>query len=381
MRPVVSLARDLIRAHSPSGRERPAAEVLLAAFGELGFDRTYLDDAGNAVGLFERGSGPHVMLNGHIDTVPLGDETLWPHPPLSGAVADGRLWGRGASDMKSSLAAMALAAAEAIEAGFSGTLSVTGVVQEEIGGVGARHLATTLHPDVVVLGEPSGLTLKLGHRGRIEALVSLPGAIAHAAKAELGDNALYRAARFLARLETMALPQGGPLGGSTATPTGIRSFPEDGANVVPGRAEIIVDYRFVPDDPAEAALARLAELDPEANVRVPDLETVSWRGLPMRYPKINPAYLAPGESRAVNSARTLLRTALEGLGRSYREGVWWFATDAPFLAESGAVVVGFGPGEEELAHTTRESISLADLEASLPVYRELVLGFGREGAL
>ena len=353
----------------------------MAAFAELGFDRCYLDDAGNAVGLFERGGGPHVMLNGHTDTVPLGDEVLWPHPPLSGAVVDGRLWGRGASDMKSSLAAMALAAAEAAASGFAGTLSVTGVVQEEVGGLGARHLAGIMRPDVVVLGEPSKLELKLGNRGRVEVEVSLPGAIAHAAKAELGDNALYRAARYLARLEALELPSGGPLGASSATPTSLRSFPENGTNVVPGRAEITIDYRNLPDDPADAVVARLAAVDPDATLSVPELHLASWTGLAMHYPKVNPSYLAPGESRAVTSARALLTDALEVQGRPFREGVWWFATDAPFLQATGAVVVGFGPGEEELAHTTNESISVADLEASVPIYAALALGYGREGAL
>src|SRR5690606_33079003 len=157
----VRLAADLIRAPSQTGSEGPAAELLVRAMNELGFDRAYTDDAGNAIGMISRGEGPVVMLNGHIDTVPVGDESLWPHPPLGGVIDGGRLWGRGACDMKSAVACMVVAAADAADRGFSGTLVVSGVVPEEVGGLGARHLRETLAYDVAVLGEPSKLQLKL----------------------------------------------------------------------------------------------------------------------------------------------------------------------------------------------------------------------------
>ncbi|NBC96685.1 MAG: M20/M25/M40 family metallo-hydrolase [Deinococcus-Thermus bacterium] len=372
--PTIDLARDLVRAPSPSGAESPATEVLLAAFERLGFDRARIDEAGNAIGAFERGDGPTVMFNGHLDTVPLGDEALWPHPPLSGAISDGRLWGRGASDMKGSLACMAVAAARAVDEGFRGTLLVTGVVQEEVGGLGARWLGETTEPDVIVLGEPSKLGFKLGHRGRVEVDVSLPGRIAHAAKAELGDNALYRAARFLAKLENLSLPSGGPLGRSTATPTRLISRPADGANVVPGEAVVTVDYRNLPNDPPDEVLARLQALDPAATLTITDEHAVSENGAVERtFPRVAPAYLAPGENRWTDRAREALRTVLPRHGVTFDEGTWWFATDAPHLATSGAVVVGFGPGEEELAHTTRESVRLDALEIATDAYRELAL--------
>lgn len=372
--PTADLARALVRAPSPSGAEGPAAQVLLGAFHRMGFDRAWLDEAGNAIGVFERGEGPFVMLNGHLDTVPVGDESLWPHPPLAGVIDEGRLWGRGTSDMKSSLACMTVAAAEAAETGFQGTLMVTGVVQEEVGGLGARWLGENTEPDVIVLGEPSKLSLKLGHRGRIEIDVHLPGRIAHAAKPELGENALYRAARWLAKLEELELPEGEPLGISTATPTRLVSHPADGANVVPGEAVITVDYRNVPADETDEVLARLQALDTAATLQVSEEHAVSENGAVERtYPRINPAYLAPERSPWTDVARETLRSVLPRHDRAYGEGTWWFATDAPHLAQSGAVVLGFGPGEEELAHTTRESVRLDDLEVATDAYRELAL--------
>ena len=372
--PTTELARSLLRAPSPSGAEGPAAQVLLGAFHRMGFDRAWIDEAGNAIGVFERGDGPFVMLNGHLDTVPVGDESRWPHPPLAGEIADGRLWGRGACDMKSSLACMAVAAAAAANEGFSGTLMVAGVVQEEVGGLGARWLGETTSPDVIVLGEPSKLSLKLGHRGRIEIDVHLPGRIAHAAKAELGDNALYRAARWLAALEDLELPSGGPLGASSATPTRLVSHPVDGANVVPGRAVVTVDYRNLPDDALDDVLARLQALDPEATLQLSEEHAVSENGAVERtYPRVNPAYLAPTDGRWTEAARAALREVLPKHDREFGEGTWWFATDAPHLATSGAVVLGFGPGEEELAHTTEESVPLDALRVATDAYRALAL--------
>ncbi len=377
----VPLTRDLIRAPSPSGAESPAVDVLLDACRELGFDTAERDAAGNAIAAIERGDGPTVMLNGHLDTVPVGDESAWPHPPLEAVVADGRVWGRGTSDMKSSVACMAVAAAALLEESWSGTLLVTGVVQEEVGGLGARHLAATRPADAIVLGEPSKLKLMLGHRGRIEVEVRVPGAIAHAAKAELGRNALTRAARYITALDALELPGGPPLGRSTATPTQLRSFPEDGPNVVPGEVRITIDYRNHPADSTEAVLERLRALDPGVELVVAEEHARSEDGaVRMDFPRINPPYLAPGESKVVERSRRALAASLEAQGRAFAEDVWWFATDAPHLSASGAVIVGFGPGEEELAHTTRESVSIENLRVATRAYRDLALALLRDPA-
>lgn len=374
------LARALLRAPSPSGREGPATRAFTAALRELGYDEVRLDAAGNALGVLRRGDGPTVLLNGHLDTVPVGDEAAWAHPPLGGACADGELWGRGAVDMKAALACMAHAGADAAAAGFRGTLVVAGVVQEEVGGLGSRHLAETLDYDVVVLGEPSGLELRLGHRGRIELEIALPGRIAHAAKAELGANALDAAADFLEALRGLELPGDGPLGRSTATPTNLRSFPETSANVVPGGARLVVDYRNVPGDEPEAVRARLAELAPDARVTIPEEHAVSEDGgLTRRFPRVAPPYLAPSDDPFVALARASLRATLAAADRPFREGTWWFCTDAPYLASRGAPVVGFGPGDPELAHTTRERVPLAHLDVARDAYAQLALAFSRRG--
>lgn len=370
------LAQRLVQASSPSGSESPATGIMVEAFEALGFDEAYLDPAGNAVGVLRRGDGPTVMLNGHLDTVPVGDEALWPHPPLSGEVADGMLWGRGTVDMKASVACMAYAARDVAEAGFRGTLLVTGVVQEEVGGLGARYLAEHAKADVVILGEPSSLRLMLGHRGRVELELRFKGQIAHAAKNELGVNALYPAADFLKAVQALELPKGGPLLGSSLTPTCLKSFPLDGANVVPGEAQLTIDYRNIPGDEPEAIVARLQALAPEAEISIPNEQGRSESGeVSYDFPRVAPPYLAPRESQVAHTARETLRRVLAEEERDFTEGCWWFCTDAPYLSQMGAVIIGFGPGDETLAHTTQECVPLAHLATARRAYAALARAY------
>jgi putative selenium metabolism hydrolase len=372
----VDLLRALVRAPSPSGRERPAVAAFAAALRDLGYDEVVVDGVGNAIGTLRRGNGPTLVFNGHLDTVPTGDPGAWPVDPLGAEVVDGRLWGRGSVDMKGALAAMAVAGRRVADAGFAGTLVVVGVVQEEVGGLGARFYAERNRADLVVLGEPSDRGLRLGHRGRIEASVELPGRIAHAAKAELGANALTRAARFVLALDRLNLPEHPRLGHSTATPTQLRTFPEGGANVVPGRADLTVDYRQVPGDAPEAVIARLAALDPEAVVRVPDEVARSEDGaIERRFPRVNGAYLLDPAHASVAWAARVLAGARGGT--EVDVGTWWFATDAPYLAAMGAPILGLGPGDPEVAHTTREALPLHELVAAVDDYQALATAFLR----
>jgi succinyl-diaminopimelate desuccinylase len=371
----LELSQALIQISSPSCKESSAMTLLLKVFEGLGFDEAYLDKAGDAIGIFRRSDGPHVMLNGHLDTVALGDERAWQEPPLSGNIRDGKLWGRGSVDMKSAVACMAFAARDAVDQGFRGTLSVTAVVQEEIGGLGARYLGDTMKTDVVILGEPSNLNLMLGHRGRFDIAVEIPGKIAHAAKSELGDNAVYKAMDFLGKLQTLELPKSGILGGSSVTPTLFTSYPRDSYNVVPGRADINLDYRMIPGDEPEDILARLRSLAPNATFKIPIDELVSEDGSFKVEAGIMPPYLAPGESKYVTLARQTIKENLQPYGVPYGERTWWFGTDAPHLAKMGAVVVGFGPGNEELAHTTRECVPVEHLRIARDIYTKLVLAY------
>ncbi len=370
---VVDLTRELVRSESPTGRESPAARAFAGALTELGFDEVGLDGAGNVVAELHRGEGPTVLLNGHIDTVPAGDPDAWPHPPFEGVLDGGRVYGRGACDMKGALAAMAVGARLAADQDVAGRIVVSAVVQEEVCGLGARYLAGTQRADVVILGEPSDLRLMLGHRGRTEVRAAFPGRIAHAARAELGENALARAAHFITRLHGLELPADARLGRSSATATSLVTWPKDGTNVVPGSAELVIDYRSVPGETRHDLLERLRALDPGAQLEVPEELFHSEDGLvAMTLARDNPSYLLAEDHSAVDTARRALQSALDG---PVETDTWWFATDAPHLSALGAPVLGFGPGDPELAHTSREHVPVSQLHAAVAGYRALVTAF------
>lgn len=373
----VDLASRLIRAPSVSGSEGPAAEVLIDAMREAGFDDVYEDEVGNAIGIIDMGPGPTVLLTGHIDTVSPGDSAEWEHPPLGGDVVDGRLWGRGSVDMKSAVACMVQAAAEARRSGFEGRLIVAGTVLEETNGFGSMHLARTLDYDVAVLGEPSKLQLKLGHKGRVEVEATFTGAIAHAAQPDLGENALEAAARFVARLDEVELPVSEVLGPATATPTKLVTHPGSTTNVVPGKAQLILDCRTLDGQTADDVIALLKGVGINGSVQfsVPSSTVQEPDGRTRESPHMAPAYLLPPDSRTASTARSTLRRVLADEGMELVEGVWWFCTDAPHLSKGGRPVVGFGPGEEELAHTTRESVSIGELAVATRAYRALALAY------
>ncbi len=356
---VVKTAARLIRAESPSGGEAPAARVLMEEAEALGF-APELDEAGNVE--FAIGEGEHeVLLTGHMDVVPAGDPGEWPRPPFGGEVVDGELWGRGAVDMKGALAAMLAAMARLAAEPPAGRVRFLAVVQEEVGGLGSRFASERLQADAALLGEPSSLRLMRGHRGRIEVWADYEGRLAHAARPQLGHNPLPELGRFLAALEAFETAVHPDLGEASCTPTFVGSEPR-ATNVVPGLAQVCIDYRFVPGEDPEAILERMRLIAGDASVYIPETERSSGE-VKMRYPLVFPPYL-------VEADHPLVKTALQALGQE-EAGVWWFTTDAPYLASSGAVVLGLGPGDPELAHTTRERVATAELEAAALAYERV----------
>ncbi len=356
---IVKTAIRLIRAESPSGGEAPAARVLMEEAEALGF-RPELDEAGNVEFTLGKGSR-EVLLTGHMDVVPAGEESAWEHPPYAGEVEGGELWGRGAVDMKGALAAMLGAMARLAENPPPGRVRFLAVVQEEVGGLGSRYAAERLSADVALLGEPSNNRLMRGHRGRIEVWADYEGRLAHAARPGLGHNPLPDLGRFLAALEAFETAGHPELGAASCTPTYVESRPR-ATNVVPGLAQACVDYRFVPGEDPDAIVERMRLIAGDASVYVPEIQRSSGE-VTMRYPMVFPPHLVPADD-------PLLGAALAELGQE-EAGIWWFTTDAPYLAASGAVVLGLGPGDPELAHTTRERVAVAELERAGALYARL----------
>lgn len=353
------------------GEEGEIAQLVHAEMTSLGYDDVSFDAAGNVIGRI-RGDGgaPSVMFNTHLDHVDAGDPKDWPHDPFGAGIHDGCVWGRGAVDIKGPLAAQVYGVAAAKTAGDRplGDVYVTAVVQEEVGGLGARYMAGTFGTDLVLVGEPSRNELRRGHRGRVELHARVRGRMAHASMTEIGRNPLTVVGRFLDRLEGLEHPDDPNLGRATIAPTLIRTD-QRSANVIPGEVWLTLDCRTVPGQSAgtlrETLLPILRSCEIEGTsteIRIPETERVSYAGYEMTYAADNPAHALPADHPAITSAAEVLEGVL---GETPPVDVWQFATDGGHFAEVGLTVVGFGPGDDRLAHTVSEHIEIDELERGM----------------
>lgn len=380
---VVRFAQQLIQTRSLPGEEEEVAQLVASTLQRLGYDEVDFDEAGNVIGFIRGlGGGLSVQLSSHLDHVHEGDPTSWRYPPYAGVVVNGVLYGRGASDVKGALASQVYGLALLRDLGIRpvGDCYFTGVVQEEIGGLGAAALCRWLQTDSVVLGEATNLELRRGHRGRIEIEVRFVGRSAHASTPTQGVNPLFSLGRFLCRLEHLYHPVDEELGSSTVTPTYLETD-QRSRNVIPGSVRVVLDWRTVPQEKAEDILQQvtsLAQSCAESGVTVLTTAVTrkarSYRGLELELSETQ-GYVLPADHWVLDRARTSLETVF---GHPVRDGFWRFATDGGHFMQAGIPTIGFAPGEESLAHTVDDSVRLEDLEAATVGYAVLALALTRQ---
>ncbi|HEY3316765.1 MAG TPA: YgeY family selenium metabolism-linked hydrolase [Bacillota bacterium] len=381
---VVELAKELVRAPSPSGGEGRAAEVVAGAMRSLGYDQVDLDDMGNVVGRVFGTAGLRegaVLFDGHLDTVGVAEPQAWRYPPFAGAVDGGRLYGRGAADMKGAIAAMVVAAG-AVAAGGRPPADIVvcaTVAEEVIEGPALEYVAARVRPAVVVVGEATDLQLSIGGRGRGEIVVETIGVPAHSSTPTVGVNAIGEMMAVLAEVRRMALPTDDWLGPAIMEPTDIVSDPYPGMSVIPSRCRVTFDRRLMVGETPEGVLASLEAVfeairrrEPNfaGRARVAEAEFTTYGGRTIRAPKFAPAWIRPFDDAWVVAARRGLRSArLEApLGR------YAFCTNGSGTAgRMGLPTLGFGPGQEKSAHTIDESITLAELTAAVEGYYGMAL--------
>jgi putative selenium metabolism hydrolase len=382
---MIAFCQKIVGTPSPSGQEGDVAALIRAEMERLGYDEVHTDDWGNVVGrLHGQGTGRPVMFNGHMDVVDPGDPADWPYPPFGGEIHDGRLWGRGAADMKGPLAAMIHAGGALAREGLQphGDLYVAAVVQEEVGGLGSMKLGQSLRADCAVVGEASCNQLARGHRGRVEAVVRVRGKSVHASVPEQGANPHAVLARFIRRLETLPLAGDETFGRSSVAPT-LYLSDQRSSNVIPGEIRLHLDWRNIPGETADDVLAQLHPLLDECLAEVPgsrgevllhsrDLHT--YTDQTETFPAVFPSYGLEADDPWVRKGQGVLTRALS---RPVEVIIWRFATDGGHLVAAGIPTIGFGPAEAEMAHTVSESVPLEMLAEGLLGYMALALELGR----
>jgi len=382
---MLDFCRRLIRTPSLSGQEGAAAQLVASEMRALGYDEVRIDAVGNVIGVM-RGSRPGsaIQFNSHLDHVSPGAESAWKYPPYAGVLADGAIWGLGASDTKGAMAAQVYGIAGLRQAvpDFAGTIYVVGVVQEEVGAVGSRELVQTLPCDCVILGEATDNQVVRGHRGGFKVVVRAIGKAAHASVPHLAVNPNYMLASFLSRLRDVPMAVDPVLGPASVAPTIYRTDQES-TNVIPGEASVYLDWRSVPGETFESAVAKLRPLadaaqEPGGSIVLEArgrTELTTYTGLKRFWPGALSAYVLPLEHPAVSQSHAALEPAL---GRPVEVNTWRFCTDGPWFVEAGIPVIGFAPAVEGVPHTAQDHVRVDKLEEA---YRGNIALADRLGAV
>lgn len=378
---IIALCQDLIRIPSMPGAEKELAEFARQQMLRLGYDQAWIDGAGNLIG---RSNGenrelPGIMLVTHLDHVDPGDRQLWQHDPFGGEVENGRIYGRGASDIKGALAAQMMAPMllKALGKKPARDVYVVAPVFEETGGLGMRYLLAQkeFQASCAIIGEPSGNEIRLGHRGRMTINVRCHGRSAHASAPERGINPHYAAARFLSALEKdlPKLSTHPQLGQSSIAPTLYHSNSVS-ANVIPDYVDLLLDWRTTSETMNDGVgwIDRIIKDNGiKARAEVPRLTQRTWTGYEeIDWPMSHAGFITPQENADVQKLAATLRAVTN---REPQFGIWRFATDGRETAAAGITTIGFGPGEEAQAHVVDESIGIASLVEAAAVYAAFCL--------
>lgn len=378
---MTAFLRELVRTPSYSCQEGAVAECIADEMRAVGFQDVAMDRIGNVVGRIRSGhdDGPMLMFDGHMDTVGVSDRAAWKHDPFGAEIENSVLYGLGAGDMKGALAAMVYAGKLLLEnnAPLKGDVIFACVVQEEpCEGLAARVLIEEegLRPAWVVLGEPSSMTIARGQRGRVELEVTAYGRACHASQPDLGDNAIYTAARLIFGVELLAgnLNHDRFLGPGSLAVTQIQS--EAGSrNAIPDRCSFIIDRRLTLGENEAKALAEvqavIARERVRADVKVLEYASTSFTGYHASQRTNFPAWVTDDNHALV---QTLERAVREELGARPKMTHFPFSTDGAYTAGiAGIPTIGFGPGDEKLAHTADDQVRLDDVFSAARVYAAL----------
>jgi len=376
MDPAIRLLRDLVAINSVNPTLVPGAPgeaeiagAIAAEMHRIGLDvetQQVAPGRPNTIGVLEgRAAGRTLMFCGHVDTVGVAGMT----DPFTPVEKDGRLYGRGAQDMKGGVAAMLAAARVIAEQGGlpSGRLILAAVVDEEHSSIGADAVVAEWSADGAVVTEPTDLEIAVGHKGFAWVEVEVHGQAAHGSRPEEGEDAILRMGRVLKHLEALdrdlqrRMPH--PRLGTGSLHA---SFIEGGGELssYPDRARLQLERRTLPAEPNSIALDEVVSI-----LEGLRLEDASFRGA-ARSMFGRPAYELPADHELPQT----LAAAIRHVGSVASFGGASFWTDAAILGHAGIPSVLFGPGGAGL-HSSHEYVTIADVLLCRNVLVELARRF------
>lgn len=378
---LVALTTALVAAggENPGGTEEATVQVLTEFSRAAGLDvatETVAEGRPNFTAVLPGGSMPGMLFLGHSDVVPAG--TGWERPPFEPYIRDGRLFGRGSTDMKGGLAAVLIALkalkAAGIELPFNAALACT--VDEEDLGIGIRAYTASAAADpafsysACVVAEPTDLETVIGCRGDSYIELKVTGKSAHSGRPADGRNAIDAAARILELVRkdhALLQEKQDPLLGAGTWNIGLIQG-GTGTSMVAAECTVSLDRRLMPDDDAQQILDRLLAQVREAGI---DTDGIS---VSARVTMEMPGFRTPEDHPLVSNSVAALADA--GVDSAIRG--WTAACDGGFVVRDlGVPAIVMGPGGlNGQAHQVNESVSIAEVVAAARAYALLCLRHG-----
>lgn len=372
--PVSCFLSDIVKIPSLSRSEQQVAQRIAEEMQAVGFDEVRFDGLGSVVG--RMGTGPRaVAMDGHIDTVDVGDPDAWDKDPYSGEISGGRVHGRGSTDQKGGVAAAVYGAKVAKDLGLLGeafSIYVTGTVMEEdCDGLCWQYLINEegIVPECVLITEPTDCVINRGQRGRMEIKVETTGLSAHGSAPDRGVNAIYKMQPVIKGVEELntRLDTHDFLGQGTVTISGIWSRSPSQCAVADG-CGISLDRRLTVGEDKDLALRQIRQLPgaEEAEVSLYQYAETAYTGKVYPTEKYYPTWLLEEDHPLIRSAVAAYEEIYDGPAPV---GKWVFSTNGVSICGMHQIpCFGFGPGEERHAHAPNEYNSIDQLEKCVAFY-------------
>lgn len=363
----------LVKIKSLSTQEKEVQLELKRQMEEAGFDEVWIDGLGNVIGRIGNGS-KILAIDGHMDTVDNGNMSNWDFDPLGGEIKDGFVHGRGTVDQEGGPAAFVTSGRILKELGFDKDLTiyfVGSVMEEDCDGLCWKYIVEEgkIKPDFAISTEPTNLNIYRGHRGRMEMHVSFYGVSSHGSAPERGKNAIYMASKVALEIEKLneRLTSDEFLGKGSVT---ISEFVSESPSLcaVSDFARLHLDRRLTWGETKESAVKEIEDLleGLNAKVKVLDYSEEAYTGLTYGMEKYYPTWKIPEDHEVVQTGVQ----AFEALyATKPKVDKWTFSTNGVVINGIYKIpMIGFGPGNEVLAHAPNEKVAIEDLVIASAFY-------------
>jgi succinyl-diaminopimelate desuccinylase len=358
----VDLTQELVRINSenPLGNESQVAKFIKDFLDDLKISTELIEFDKNRFDVIASiGSGKGLMFNGHMDTVPIGSN--WKYDPLGGKIVDGKIYGRGTSDMKGGIASILAAVERLSKENFKKKLLLTFVADEEVALRGSSYLIKNrkeIFKDVKygIVAECNDLDLTIAQKGIVQLKVKFKGMAAHGSRPDLGDNAIYKATDFIQEIrkliEQLKKRKNVILGSGTINIGTINGGTK--INVVPDFCNVEVDRRIIPGDTPDYAIRQIRKILKKLKLKA-DIEIEAGCRFPMQFSE---------KLEIIKLIKSIAKVKMTG-SSGYDEAELYYR-------DAGVPCVTLGPGISNQAHVANEYVPIKNLQKATSIYEELI---------